>query len=248
MTSEIFIKGEIMFHRRVVQRFTKLSETEQYICQQLVQIQNNAKRCGIVTLAKRCHTSTATLYRTIKSLGYDGYTEFKYDFFQKASEVVEKSETDIQSVWQAMHKTERLLKGIQYENVIENDKRTVYICGSGVIQRQAAEELERQLKGSHYIVERISDVYEWEKLEPQIQQGDIAVLISLSGENEQLVNMGTSFQLANAHVIAICLDGMNTLSKMASTVVPYKMPQHIESIVPLYMAVEYVVDLLRNHQ
>lgn len=237
-----------MFHQRVIQRFTKLSETEQYICQQLVQIQSNVQQCGIVILAKHCHTSTATLFRTIKSLGYDGYTEFKYDFFRKKTEEKNVGSDDIQSVWKAIHQTEKLLDEIQVFSLPINEIQTVYICGSGVIQRQASHELERQLKGSRYIVESISDIYEWKKIQNHIKSGDIAVLISLSGENQVLLDMVSAFNVANTYTIAICLDGMNELSKFATTVVPYVNPKTVETIIPLYMAIEYVASVLRHNQ
>ncbi|MGL4662840.1 MAG: MurR/RpiR family transcriptional regulator [Culicoidibacterales bacterium] len=237
-----------MFHHRVVQRFTKLSETEQYICQQLVQMQNKITTCGIVTLAKRCHTSPATLFRTIKALGYDGFTEFKYDFFQKPKIVPENLSNGIQDVWKVMHRTEKILNDIVYEKLPTNEKQTVYICGSGVIQRQAGRELERQLKGSRYVVESISDAYEWEKIKEHIKSDDIAVLISLSGENQILLDMMSTFRVSSTYVIAICLNGINELSKVATTVVPYIMPENMESILPLYMAIEYVAEMLKMNK
>lgn len=237
-----------MFHQRVIQQFTKLSETEQYICQQLVQMQSKIKQCGIVILAKQCHTSTATLFRTIKSLGYDGYTEFKYDFFQKEVAKTDVMGDDIQDIWNSMHQTEKLLDEVQIYTLPVSDIQTVYICGTGVIQRQAGRELERQLKGTRYIVECISDAYEWEKIQSHVKSGDIAVLISLSGENQILLDMVSTFNVANAHTIAICLDGMNTLSKFATTVVPYVFPPNLETIIPLYMAVEYVATFLKHNK
>lgn len=237
-----------MFHHRVVQRFTKLSETEQYICQQLVQMQNKVRKCGIVTLAKQCHTSTATLFRTIRALGYDGYTEFKYDFFKSPAKEKKTTDLGIKDTWKAVHKTEKLLNSVKFGELPKENPQTIYICGSGVIQRQAGRELERQLKGSSYIVESVSDTYEWEKIQSHVKSHDIAILISLSGENQGLLEMVATFEIAGAYVIAICLDGVNELSKFSKTVVPYIMPDNKESIIPLYMAVEYVANILKHNE
>lgn len=235
-----------MFQHRFIQKFSQLTETEQYICQQLIQMQNNIKPCGIVALSQQCHTSTSTLFRTIQSLGYDGYAEFRYDFFQKNSEQEDKVQTNIQDIWDIIHKTEAILTDIEHISIPKAEKQTIYICGSGVIQRQAGRELARQLKGSRYVIEIISDQYELEKIQTRIHKDDIAIFISLSGENKTLLEMIPTFLVASAFTITICLNSVNTLGKLSHFTVPYEMSAEHETIIPLYMTIEYVAVLLKT--
>lgn len=235
-----------MFQHRLIQHFSQLTETEQYICQQLIQMQNNIKPCGIVALSQQCHTSASTLFRAIQSLGYDGYAEFRYDFFQKNSEQDVKQQTNIQNIWDVIHQTEAVLTDIENVSIPKTDKQTIYICGSGVIQRQAGRELARQLKGSRYVIEIIADQYELEKIQTRINRDDIAIFISLSGENKTLLEMIPKFLVVSAFTITICLNRVNTLGKMSHFTVPYEMLEEHETIIPLYMAVEYVAMLLKR--
>lgn len=241
---------EYMFQQRVVQQFKNLTETEQYICQQLIELQKEVKRCGIVELANQCHTSSATLFRTIQTLGYDGYSAFKQEFFdvQHNVNVSDLEQKGIEHTWSALHQTERVLNSLSRATLPVIEKQTIYICGSGVIQNQAGKELERQLKGSRYNIERISDEYEWKKVQQHIKRGDIAVLISLSGENKLLLKRATELKVANVYTIGVCHDGMNQLGKMVDLFIPYTMPRKTESVIPLYMALEYITYLLINNR
>lgn len=183
---------------------------------------------GIEELAESCYTSTATVSRYIKKLGYRNYAEFKEEVLayckcrDREFNLGENTEEEIidEVFVRNINNLKRMKKTIDKQSIIDivdliAKKKNIYFFGIDYSQIVAQD---AQLKFIN--VEKIGFTFISEKKYYEIintmTQDDLAIFITISGENKQLIRLQE--RLKNTENIAITNSKNSTIGKNASHV------------------------------
>lgn len=212
-----------------------LSNTEKRICD--VILSNPSKFClmNVTELAQYCSTSPATITRMCKSLGYSGYKDFIKDLMLDVSHYTksEKSEDDYEEVTRddsltsIIHKicTNNILainNSLQIMDADAIQKAVDWIAHANKVHfygiggsSVAAMDAEYKFLRIGIDAKALTSFHEQIFGASSLTKDDVAVLISYSGETEEIIEVAKLCKKVDAKVIAITRYSNNTLSNLA---------------------------------
>lgn len=175
----------------------KMSETEAYLWNYIQENTNLIPNLSIIKLSELANVSTATIVRTMKKRGFEGFTSFKHHLKSQANSsinftLVEAVDDEIKSSIlkneQEVIQTINLLDtGIIEDTIqkIRNSQRIV-IFARGFSEFIAEEmKIKFQLTGKY--CELHTDPNIIKIISKKLKSTDIVIFISLNGETEELV-------------------------------------------------------------
>lgn len=167
-------------------------------------------------LASHLHVSRTTLVRLMKKLGIDTYTEFKILLDRKKENAIVPCQYNLEDIIKEYHLMVDELKKNDYETICAAIYRapTVYLYGSGNEQKTIAEEFKRIFMTFGKCCVDLFDYGEVEFAYGRIQEGDILLAISLSGENKEAMNVVRAVQKSGIRTISFTRWENNSLSRV----------------------------------
>lgn len=210
--------------------YEKLTETEKQIIQFINANPEKIANMSISTVAEKTFSSPATVSRTIKKCGMDGFAELRYLLSTRNVESpnsIQVNEILKKSVLEATNTVDHLaindiLKAV---DLIKKTPR-IYLLSRGITELVAQEfALKLQLLG--YNIFPISDAAIMKKITQDIQRDEMLFIFSLSGKTEELV-ISAEHAVSYGAKIITCTCGANTpLVKLSTlSLIGYK-HQHI---------------------
>ncbi|MDO4670642.1 MAG: MurR/RpiR family transcriptional regulator [Aerococcus sp.] len=219
----------------------RLTKTEEYLWNYINQHLNEVATQSIVELSVSANVSTATIVRTMKKVGYDGYTAFKHSLKNKNKgwDFAELEVAD-QSIKRAIEKNEQeTLYTIRQINpsLIEDAVQKLFAADRVILfarglSTYVAEEFSLKLRVLNKYCENYNDPniirIKSESLTPE----DVAVFISLNGETKDLVEAIENCRKADVTTIVFTTQKESSLARQATILFcGYKAP---DSVIPEY--------------
>lgn len=214
----------------------QMSETEETIASFILSLGENIQKYSTRNIAEATYTSPATVVRLCKKLNFKGFDDFKVQFlkeieylnsqygkvdanfpFQKgdtmmntAYKISQLHEDTLKDTMSLLHhdSLQKALKLLKYSRSIH-----IYCFGTGLNIAESFRE--RMLKIGKNVT--ISNNMNYQLYDANaIPQGDIALIISYSGETEKIIMIAETCQKKGVPIIAITSFGENTLSQLSS--------------------------------
>lgn len=250
-----------------IQNFHHLSSSEQIIAQFLLEQKYQIKDMSTRDIAKMTYTSSATVVRFAKKLGYKGFNDLKNDYLQElhyidthfqnidANFPFEQNDslTEIagkmnQLFKETMDDSLSLIDFQELQKAIEliQKSETIHIFGLGtsLLYGQRFQYQMRRIK-KRVDIETVAGEYGFniQVIDPQ----DCAIMISYSGESHSILNHARLLKEKNIPIIAITSLGDNHLQNYADILLHITTREKQYSKIGNFSSeysIQYILDLL----
>lgn len=202
----------------VKQNYKKLNENDLYIWNYIDTHKRECCQCTIEELAKNCNVSRTTILRFAKKLGMDGFSELKIHLKMEQDTRNRTPQDIVKLVCDDYRKRIDEMEKSDYSNICKliYEAKRVFVYGSGAIQSFVAKEFKRaflsaklcmyQIEGHRGEQALIADV---------LQEGDVVIVVSLSGESNHVVDFAKMVSIKGIPIISMTKMKNNTLAHMS---------------------------------
>ncbi|MDI6618385.1 MAG: MurR/RpiR family transcriptional regulator [Clostridiales bacterium] len=219
---------------KIKEVFNNLNKTEKRIAEYILENPDDIIHLSIGELAERCSTSQAAIVRFCKSIQYNGYKDFKIDItpdilaLQKDDENKytdikpgDKLESIIENVCinniKSIDDTLKILDYNEVERAVDaiNKSRRIDFYGvgaSGIIALDGQQKFMR----IHKYCFAYTDSHLQITSAATLEKGDVAIIISYSGETKDIIESAKAAKESGATVISITKYGKSTLSELSN--------------------------------
>lgn len=196
---------------------SSLNANDREVLAVILKEERNIRELNSVQLAEYLHISRTTLTRLLHKLGIAHYAEFKLLLSgKKFDEPV--APIALSEIVAGYHSIIDELKEHDYTSICRMiyEARTVYLYGTGNEQKAFIEEFKRVLllRGKHCIT--LFDIGEVQAAAPRFQKNDVLIAVSLSGENQEALQIIKAAQAA-VHTVSFTRWQNNSLARICQS-------------------------------
>lgn len=196
--------------------YNKLTKNELNIYQFIL---NNRELCEEISsenLANECYISRTTLLRFCRKLGLNSFAELKYILKLKSKKTDKQESIDIKKACSIYHNTIDEIKERNYDDICKliYNSKIIYIYGTGNAQKAEAEEFKRIFLSAGKCVIDLFDLGEIEFAKTKFTDNDLFVILSLSGETVEGINILKSIETTSINVLSITRFQNNSIARM----------------------------------
>ncbi|UAL51487.1 MurR/RpiR family transcriptional regulator [Bacillus sp. CMF21] len=200
------------FLKRLSQRRDQLSQLEKQVLDYILINPNFVVQSNVNDLAKELFVSTATISRTCKQLGYEGFQDLKYTLSKyvdhdKDDENIISSNTILTQIDRVKKEMEQTLQNLNEEKI---QKAAAYIKESNYVEffgvgasLPTCVEAARKLTFSGRICSAREDWDELRCVANSLSENDLAILVSYSGETLHILEFANILKEKNVKTIAV---------------------------------------------
>lgn len=211
----------------------------------------NKKDCcyiSIYDMANACNVSRTTILRFAKKLGLDGFSDLKMMLKMEISQAREKPSMDIAeaTINLCQHVGEEIAKqDFTRMNKLMYKAKRIFVYASGHVQKNVASEILRLFVNCNVLVYEIKGPDEFSTIIRNAKSEDLFIIISLSGESENVVEVAQKLHLQKIPLISLTQLKSNTLAKLSNEniyVTPIELPATVDfeykSMLGFFLAAE----------
>lgn len=201
----------------VNQYYDHLTPNDREMINLILKNKDQAKQFSSTELAAFCHISRTTLLRMIKKLSLQSFTEFRYLLMNE--EGIPASDTlEWKEIIDNYHNMIEDLKKMDYSSVCQllYQARNIYIYGTGNEQKSIAEEFKRIFLNFGKCCMDLFDYGECEFAKQNFDENDIFIIISLSGETREGIELLKLVQQTPVQTLSITRWNNNTIARMCT--------------------------------
>ena len=215
--------------------YKQLNENDLYIWNYINTHRKECEKLSIDDLADKCHVSRTTILRFSKRLGLKGYAELKV-YLRIDNQQFKDKEAGLETVYHKYKDYMEDIKNKDLTSIIELiiQAENAYVYGTGYIQNHAASELKRAFLFVNKLFFNIKSMNETAAFVDIIENKDVMVMISYSGENKQLLDFAKKLKMKGVPIIAITRTKNNSLSQMADEALYVEIPNIASPFGPRY--------------
>lgn len=204
------------------EHYHNLSDIELHILEFILKQEIQYNDLTINSLAKMCNVSTTSIHRTVKKLGFSGFSEFKYFMINndpKRTQMSELKESNYKQVivdnisltLDAINNNdlELLLKLIYQSNVR-------YAYGTGWKQGAQLQAFSNDLLTYDKSLIQIRALTDLKFMSERMNKGDLFIVSSLGGNTECVAEIVRYLTLKGVHTVSFTSFGINEISKASS--------------------------------
>lgn len=241
------------------------SNSEKNIARYILNHGETVLNLSIKQLAKNTYTSPATIVRLCHKLGLEGYQDFKIKYSAEL-QYDNKNLIDVNfpfskddSTWQIVNKIAQLhqealqdtLNLIDIDNLnqivaLVDQAKKIYLFGFGN-SLLVGLDFQHKMMRINKLVEIRPNSGEQGFLSYTCTTEDIAIIISYSGETNELIDIAKSLKRRHIKVVAITSIGENRLSKYSDYLINTGSREKIFSKIAPYASktsISYILDLI----
>jgi len=242
-----------------IEEYQSLSTAERYLIEYINRNIETIPTLSIVKLSELANVSTATIVRTMKKIGYEGFTSFKqtlknniadeskYEFIEQVDQEIKqailKNEAEVTNTIK-MLKTGLIEDAIQ--KIMSVDKLYLFARGfSEMIASEMAVKFQLLEKNA----EMHNDPNIIRSISKRITPKELVLFVSLNGFTEELVEACKNLKLTNVSTITITANVDSPLAELSEMVlVGYKSPHsyfpeyEVRSRLPLQVISRILLD------
>lgn len=213
---------------------SQLNELETQVFNALVKDPNRFSELTIRHFAEELHLSTSTIVHTYKKLGFDGWTELKYYLKAQGTQ-----RTPEEQHYDNMLEFSFFLKRLNSEAYQEQINRAAKMIAAADYSVFCGVGTSGSLSdyGSKYFVNiglcafAIPDPFQ--AIQINGNKNIVALVLSESGNTEQVVNKTIEFKSAGAKIITITNNENNSIAKLADIRLSYNLADEWSKQYPL---------------
>ena len=233
-----------MFNHEQIKKFT---DVEMLIYNYVIQNSQNIRYMTIRELADAVHVSTSAIMRFCKKLDCEGYAEFKVQFKLYLEDKKEKQPlndiSEVMNYFETIDNIEFENKINQIAEIVSASQQIVFIGvgTSGILGKYGARYFSNIGKLSYVIDDPFYPNI------GHISEEIVAIVLSVSGETEQTINLARHFLQQRCTVVSITNSMNSTLAKMSHYNLSYYMTNQknkkeydITTQVPVIFILEFI--------
>ncbi|MDE6890041.1 MAG: MurR/RpiR family transcriptional regulator [Eubacterium sp.] len=196
-------------------KYDLLTANDREILTTVFRDKQSVKEMNSIQLASFLHVSRTTIVRLMKKLGIDSYQEFKLLLNRKEEEHTVYA-YDLQDIVKEYHMMVDELKKHDYEKIcgIIYEADTIYLYGTGNEQKTIAEEFKRIFLSLGKFCVDLFDLGEVRLARERFGDNDLFLAISLSGENQDVVDVVRAVQETGIRTMSLTRWANNTLARL----------------------------------
>lgn len=235
------------------QHLEELSDLDKDILQFILANPDKVQSSGIMELAEMVHASKSSVLRTTKKLGFSGYSELKY--FLRHSEANNQKDTSEKDIFEKqfddIKKTLEYMQSINLEPINEmiDQSQTVYCYATGFSQKTAIDEFYKMMLSVDKRVLVLPNKTELDMVMPMITKNDCVIVVSLSGETDEIKENLTSFEVRKIPLLAVTAVGDNYFARHSTHHLNYycdyfvvgRRKQQAQSLIGLNCLMDYLI-------
>ncbi|WP_017549655.1 MurR/RpiR family transcriptional regulator [Salinicoccus carnicancri] len=206
----------MVLDKLVNQYYDALSDNDLYVIKVIHDNIDDMKVMKIQELAARSHTSISSIHRMAKKIGFDGYSDLKS--YIKLNDRVEEDTQDLMDLLEHdIKQTLKHLDQLDFErlNRMIDEAPFIYIYGTGTAQLEVANDVQRQLLSLYKRSMVLKNERELMNGIEQLTDGEILLIISLSGETKNLEDIIHLIKARNVQYISVTTLKDNFLAQNA---------------------------------
>ena len=232
----------------------KLTPNEKSVVHYLNYHSSKLSNMSIVDVAEESFTSPATVSRTIKKCGFEGFSELRYKISAK-----ENHNTDSKKINEILGKSlievTKTIENISITNVLNivkfiKESNRIYILARGLTELVAQEfNLKMQLLGYNTFL--IVDPNIMMNICKTIDKKDLVIAFSLRAETKEILESVKSAKVSGAKIVTCCCIRKSILEEYSDvTIVGYKQARtsikefEVTSRLPLFIISRAIIDYL----
>lgn len=214
----------------------KMSEGEESIADFVLTLGKELHKYSTRNIAEATYTSAPTVIRLCKKLGFKGFEDFKEQFLKEIEYLDQQyGKVDVNfpfdakdTMMRAAHKISHLYEETIHDSMslLHHDdlqkalnlmkySHSIHVLSYGTALNLAESFKEKMLKIGKNVI--ISNNLNYQLYEVTcIPKGDLAIIISYSGETVNIIKLAEICQRRGIPIIAITSFGENTLSQLSS--------------------------------
>lgn len=232
----------------------KLTPTEKSVVNYINLNSNKLANMSIVDVAEESFTSPATVSRTIKKCGFEGFSELRYKVSAKEENNIDSRKVN-EILGKSLIEVTKTIENISITNVLEivkliKDSKRIYILARGLTEL-VAEEFNLKLQLLGYNTFLIVDPNIMLKICKTIDKEHLVITFSLREGTKEIIQSAKSAKEAGAKVIACCCVRKGYLEEISDvTLIGYKQSRtaikefEVTSRLPLYIISRVIIDYL----
>ena len=202
----------------------RLSDTEREILAFMLNNEQFVADSTISALAHKTFTSTSSIIRLTKKLGFSGFAELKFFVKNSLSDAAAPNRDFLESGRSDILKTYEGLTNVDFEPILKKieSARTIYCYGTGFAQRTAIQEFSKSMLACGKFTHVIPASSEFRGSIGVMKPDDLVIIASLSGETESALPTVRALAARKIPMIAITALGVNTISAAADFSLHYE--------------------------
>lgn len=202
----------------------RFSQTEQDILAFMLENQEFLAETTINQLAHKTYTSTSSIIRLTKKLGFSGFAELKYLVKTSLSQREPTNPNFIASGLSDIKQTLDFLQGYDFSPLLQkiHSARTLYCYGTGYAQHNASQEFAKSLLACGKFTHLIPASRELAASSSVMTATDLLILVSLSGNTPDVEESIKKLSLRKIPMLAITAQSVNYMASTASYVLHYQ--------------------------
>ncbi len=196
--------------------YKNLNESDLYIWDYISKHKKECEKLTIDQLAYNCNVSRTTILRFAQKISLQGFGELKvYLKLDNAKSIENINNIDI--VCDTYFKVIKNVKEKDCTEIFEalDKAKTLYVYGVGMVQSSVKKELKRTFMTCGKIFYDLSGYTEVNSILELATDEDLFVIISVSGENEFIINFAKDLKIKNIPIISITKHRDNHLAKLS---------------------------------
>lgn len=212
------------FYKQTSNLVAKLSSNEQIIFTYVVKNMQEVKNMSIRDLADKCFVSTATIFRFVKKLGFEGYSEFINSIIETEAESrrihipsVVKNDDYSDSYLKNIIEAVKVITDEKYEKfeTIMSRNPDIYIIAEG-LSREVGQYFLRLLTTIGFDASFPKESFEKTNALKKIKRDDVVLVLSYTGDNESVIHeIEKIFTIATPTLISFTRADNNAIQNMS---------------------------------
>lgn len=226
----------------------KLNPTDLIVWRYIYAHKKECCYISIYDIADNCNVSRTTVLRFAKKLGLDGFSDLKMMLKMEISQVREKPSMNIAQA--TVNLCQQVGEEIAKQDFTRLNKllykaKRIFVYASGHVQKNVASEIERLFVNCNIFVYEIKGSDEMGIISKNVTSDDLFIIISLSGESKNVVDIAQKLHLQKIPVISLTRLKSNTLATLSTEnlyITPVDLPATLDyeykSLLGFFLAVE----------
>ena len=206
----------MVLDKLVNEYYDALSDNDLYVIKVIHDNIDDMKVMKIQELAELSHISISSIHRLAKKLGFDGYSDLKS--YIKLNDAAGEDTQDLMELLE--HDIKQTLKHLDQLNFdrlnrMIDEAPFIYIYGTGTAQLEVANDVQRQLLSLYKRSMVLKNEGELMNGIEQLADGEILLIISLSGETKNFEDIIHLIKARNVQYISVTTLKDNLLAQNA---------------------------------
>ena len=199
------------------ENYEKLNESDLHIWNYILNHKKECQAMSIQELASKCNVSHTTILRFTHKLGLQGYSEMKIYLKWENKQQNQFDNIQVENICNDIEKTMEVMKKRDFYDVFELFEKSdrIYVYGSGAVQKNAAEDLKRNMIFGNKLVYVLEGKSETDIILDILSSKDVFFLLSLSGNNSFMNEFAYKLKQKGVKIISVTQIGNNKLASLS---------------------------------